>query len=1093
MEGLPSRVTMAFAESGHRVTANFTFDTVRKERIDKNRAMEKAESTVRFRLRGWRLWSLLAVLAYTLIGFFLLPWIIQRQLVGFGETRLQRPMTVERVRVNPYALSLTIDGLRLDETDGTPLGALGQFHVNFETSSLLRRAWTFKELRFTGPYVNFVRFEDGGNNFQRLAESLRATAPPETGRDDAPGDEGGLPRLILRHVILDDGAVDVADLSRETDFETQFRAINLELSSLNTLPNKEAGHSFRVVTETGAEIVWTGRLQPNPVRLSGHLDAVGERPRLIWRYMQDEVDFEIADGQVTLSLDLDVTAADGSPQVTVDNIAYTLTDLLLRPKGIEQDVLRIPRLALSGGRLRLPDRTFHLQEARIEGARLKAFRDGRGILNLVDLLQAGEPTTEVPATNEKAAPVTEALGQSAVDEFEDVDTSVGVDTEPATGEAGPPDEPGAEVPAAADDAWLFTLASLVVDDFGADFEDRSLTHPLTSGVENLMLGMTDFSTAPGSQFRLEFASDVTTGGRVTAGGDIGLKPRIAELDVDIQSLSIDPLEPLISDQISLRLLSGDVSLNGRLRHDEDEVLGFSGAAQINDLVTEDTILNERFAAWKALSMPSIELALDGGTLAIDTIALDAPYGKLTVERDGTTNINDVFATRQAADVRTEIAVSPAPGDNGQSASPLRIDVGRVVIKEGSANFADMSLPLPFATAIHSMAGEIGNISSAGERPATVKIAGQVDESGSADINGELDPFGPKDHLKMDVVFQNVHMPRLTPYSAKFAGREIEGGKLNLDLKYRIEEGQLASENNILIEKLRLGDKVESPEAMNLPLDLAVALLQDSQGRIDLDLPVTGDLNDPEFHYGSVAWKAIGNILLKAVTAPFKLLGALIPGGGEGEQLEFIEFEPGTATLSDAETAELDTIAEAIGKRPQLVLKVPSAYSATTDKQAIQTARLSREVESRLPGIDTRDGVSAERIALEQIYVEAYSQTELDNLEAANTRAADESGGRAQLDEAAYLSSLTRSLRDDQVVATAELESLGDARAQAIIDYLVDKAGASKEQISKSPITTVEPNAEGKVQLKFEVGSDASGNRASVPAQTSTPEQASSRD
>jgi hypothetical protein len=138
-------------------------------------------------------------------------------------------------------------------------------------------------------------------------------------------------------------------------------------------------------------------------------------------------------------------------------------------------------------------------------------------------------------------------------------------------------------------------------------------------------------------------------------------------------------------------------------------------------------------------------------------------------------------------------------------------------------------------------------------------------------------------------------------------------------------------------------------------------------------------------------------------------------------------------------------------------------------------------------------VSAERIALEQIYVEAYSRTELDNLEAANTRAADESGGRAQLDEAAYLSSLTRSLRDDQVVETAELESLGDARAQAIIDYLVDKAGASAEQISKSPVTTVEPNAEGKVQLKFEVDSGASGNRASTPTKTATPEQTSSPD
>ncbi len=193
----------------------------------------------------------------------------------------------------------------------------------------------------------------------------------------------------MQHFVLANGTVDVQDLSNKTPFETQFQSIDLELFSFNTLPNKEGEHSFKVVTETGAEIIWTGRLQPNPTRLSGHIDAIGERPRLMWRYIQDQVDFEVADGNVTLSLDLDVTQTEGDPEIILDNIEYTLDNLILRPKGVEQDVLKVPSLSLSGGRVNVTEQTLHLEEAQIAGARLAAFRDENGVINIVDLLQPG--------------------------------------------------------------------------------------------------------------------------------------------------------------------------------------------------------------------------------------------------------------------------------------------------------------------------------------------------------------------------------------------------------------------------------------------------------------------------------------------------------------------------------------------------------------------------------------------------------------------------------------------------------------------------------------------------------------------------------
>jgi hypothetical protein len=621
--------------------------------------------------------------------------------------------------------------------------------------------------------------------------------------------------------------------------------------------------------------------------------------------------------------------------------------------------------------------------------------------------------------------------------------------------------------------WVFTLGSLLVDDLAVTVEDRSFSSPVETGVEGLTLKVTGFGTAPGTEFAVALRTGISTGGTIAVDGDAALEPLRATMAVDVDSLAIEPLEPVISDQIRLRLLSGAVGVEGRLAHGPEEPLSFSGSAAIDNLVTEDTILGERFVAWRRLAMPSLELALSRRSLVIEEVAFEAPYAKLTIAPDGTTNISDIFASEPSDAAAAE---GDAPSGEGPPAGdadePFEVEIRRITIAEGSANFADLSLPLPFATAIQSMKGEIGGVASAADAVARVNIVGQVDESGSADISGELRPAAPTDYLQMDVVFKNVHMPRLTPYSAKFAGRKIQDGKLSLDLQYRIEQGRLNSSNNFLIEQLALGDKVDSPEAANLPLDLAVALLEDSNGRIDIDLPVTGDLNDPEFHYGAVVWKAVGNLLLKAVTAPFKLLGALIPGGGDGEELQFISFEPGSAALSAGETAHLDTIAEAIAKRPQLLLKVPSAYSATTDKEGLQQARLAALVEARLPQVGAGDGADPERLALEALYAESFSQTELDNLRAANTRTLEGGPAEPVLDEDAYVAGLRRRLLENQEVSTADLEALADARARAVADYLVTTAGAPPGQVARSAVTTVEPTETGAIRLKFEVDSGA---------------------
>ena len=214
---------------------------------------------------------------------------------------------------------------------------------------------------------------------------------------------------------------------------------------------------------------------------------------------------------------------------------------------------------------------------------------------------------------------------------------------------------------------------------------------MQSGVENLNLTVTDFSSAPGSTFQLELETGITSGGQVNASGTVGLDPQNAVLDIDISSLSLDPLEAAIGDNSKVRLLSGALSLDGKLSHDGNETMAFTGTARVDELATQDTILNERFVAWKNLSIPSLEFALDKKKLAIDTLAFDAPYAKLTVKEDGTTNINDIFPDETASDdtagtderssgtdAESDAATgSVAVADEDSGAVPFKIDVGKV--------------------------------------------------------------------------------------------------------------------------------------------------------------------------------------------------------------------------------------------------------------------------------------------------------------------------------------------------------------------------------------------------------------------------------
>jgi hypothetical protein len=330
----------------------------------------------------------------------------------------------------------------------------------------------------------------------------------------------------------------------------------------------------------------------------------------------------------------------------------------------------------------------------------------------------------------------------------------------------------------------------------------------------------------------------------------------------------------------------------------------------------------------------------------------------------------------------------------------------------------------------------------------------VDEYGTAVIEGELNTADPKAFTNINMVFRNLEMTKLTPYSGRFAGREIDSGKLSVDLEYDIRDSRLAGDNQIVVERLVLGDRVESPDAVNLPLDLAIALLEDREGVIDIGLPVRGNLDAPEFDFGALIWRAFTNLITRMVTSPFRALGALLPGVEE-ETLNIIVFEPGKPTIPPPEQEKLDELTNALQKRPKLTLTVQGRYNPETDLIELRALTLRRLVALHLgrdlgrdedPGpldFSNPDTVSI----LEAMFAAHFGPDALNILKEELKAEEDTSETR---DPGQFGKTLFERLADVEPIGTPELMRLADSRAQAVLEKMSGPGGISVNRIEIKP-------------------------------------------
>ncbi len=729
---------------------------------------------------------------YAALGFFLAPWLVKKNAVAIVGEQFGAGLDIESVAINPFVLSMRVDGLHLRDASGNSLATIEQVFINFQLSSLFRRAWTFDQVHIIGAEFFVARDQSGNLNVASLMPAAEESELPDA--DAAPA------RLLIFDFVVRDSAVRWDDLVPVEPVHTVLGPINIEISELNTLPQRAGQQEVVITTDTQGTLTWSGSLQLNPIKSSGRATISGSHFPLTSAYMRHETGFDIVEGTANAGLDYSIaTQADGTIRATIDNFDLAFYDVLVRSfhgvsadSAAARDLFSIPSIELIGGALRWPEQTVELESLAISEATVSLYRDAAGEFDL------GTASDADAAANQESARASTDPGSSGA-------------------------------------AWKILLRRFAIENMTVGLQDDSVQPSADIGLESLNISVAEISNDPGASFPTQLSLIPRSGGTISLNGTMTVLPELlVEFDVAIDTLALANSHPYLKPLADVNLDSGDLNLSGRLQSSPDDRLQLSGDLSIVDFLITETDEGSRLGSWTRFDARQFAFTSAGRALEVSEIRLHEPYGDILIAEDGSINlgrVNKSDGTDEVDSTQGEAAgVANASGAYGTPA-PFAVTIGKVVVTNAAADFTDLSLPLPFAAKITELNGDLTTIATGSSEPSTVALEGKVDEFGFVHISGFVTPLDTSRNTNLHVVFQNVEMPKFSAYTIPFAGREIASGRLDLDLGYKVTASELVGENKIVLRDLEPGDKVEHPGAMSLPLGLAVALLKDSKARL----------------------------------------------------------------------------------------------------------------------------------------------------------------------------------------------------------------------------------------------------------------------
>lgn len=1002
----------------------------------------------RTRIARWAAIAAAIVALYALAGFVIAPRIIRNALLKDIPQAMDVTPSVGNVHINPFLFQVEVDDFALAGKGGEKLLGFGRLFIDFQLSSIWHRAYTFKQIEIASPYLNAVVAHDGTMNLLALRPKPQPGTPPPPAGAAKP-----IPALRVGSFRVIQGSVSYQDESRPSQFAARLAPIDFELKDFVT---GIAGglFNFTGVSKLGERVEWHGHVSVQPVESDGELSIQGLRARTLWEYLEDRLNFVIDSGTIEVQSTYKFALKDAI-ELQMNLAKVSLSDLEIKPRNSDAAWVSIPQLLVAGTNVDLSQRLVQVDSVSLSGMKLLTWLEPNGSLNLMQLAAA-------PSGAAGAPPAAQAPTLSA--------TSGGAAGAPAPNDAGAP--------------WRVELKAFDLKEASISAEDRSVQPAAKVVLAPLDVQVGGASLDLSKPVEVKLDTRINGKGSIAVSGQVTPQPVSASLKVKLSGVDLTAAQPYIAQHTSMTLRSGrlggeaQVSYSGAAKPSGDAktgpAFGLAGDIDVEDLHTVDDSRHDDLVKWDRLDIRGLNFQQNPSRLEIAEVLVRKPYARVIIESDSTLNVanalkspgGDTHAapdTHAAADTHESAApqepaaeragkrkkgaaVSPDAGTpssaQAQSASAaMPMAIKKVLIKDGLANFTDLSVAPHFSAAIQKLEGSVLGLSSKPGSRATVDLEGAVDAFSPVSIKGQVNLLSAALYTDLALDFRNMELSIFNPYSGKFAGYNITKGKLTTELHYKVDGRKLDAQHHIIIDQLEFGAKTDSKDAVSLPIKLAVALLKDRNGVIDLSLPVTGSLDDPKFRLAPIIWKVFVNILEKAVTAPFALLGSLFGGGPE---LQFIDFHPGASTVDASQTDKIKAIVKALQGRPQLKIEVPIAAVPELDRPALIDAEFESRLSEAMAQAPSRKKPAAAGAA-PPAFDELDPSSKLDVL----TRVYQhELGGEPKYPDtvtalkqkpeqvSAKIDFLTTALHEHLSVSDDRFKALGEQRAQALQQALL---------------------------------------------------------
>jgi len=872
-----------------------------------------------------------------------------------------------------------------------PLAGFKKLAVTLAPSEILKGQVNLSQILLAKPMLNLKRDTQGQLD---LVSYFPQKKQADRGNESSPTAFV----VTLDSGVIQDAAIDFEDHSTDYPFKTRVSPLNLSIKDLRADKSVQGKYTIDLATEKKESLSCDGQFSLNPLSVEGALKLSNIAIEKYTPYYGPYLGVDILNG--SLSLNTAVTAGKAIDQENVDYQIkvedFSVNSLIVADRTTSQEMIKLPEFGISKAVIDSKIRQISTGSIRAKHGKilLKRLQDGR--INL-------------------AASATQKSEQNQ-----------SVKNEPKGKE---PNQP-----------WQIILNDFNAQEFAVDFHDLTPKEPVAISLSKINVAAENMKTFGKDAGTLNVGINWNQGGKIKVQGTALPAKRWADLDIVLEGIDIESLQPYFTEQVKIMVTSGNINTKGNIQLNladaSDTRFHFTGKTSVTDFISLDKASAKDFFKCKSLYLSDADISVFPVSVAIKDIALTDFYSRIIVNDTGHLNLTDVFAS--APDTQTPVETREE--DQGVPPEPARIQVDNVTLQAGHVAFSDYLTKPNFTAGMKQITGSVKGLSSRQETRAKLHLKGLHGNSSPLDIVGDINPLAKKKYADIDISFKDIELTNFTPYSAKYLGYKIEKGKLILDLHYTIDGEKLRSANKVRFDNFTLGEAVASEHATSLPVGLAVSLLKNRSGQIDLDLPVTGELDDPEFKIGSIVLKMITNLIMKVVTSPFAIVGSMF--GGD-EDLGFVEYSHGLAELDEANLEKLDTLGQILVEKPGVKLEIQGGYHLVKDTQTLKRMAFEELLKAQKLKQLIASGVDANN--LEDITVLAeeeavYVQAAFDQAQFPMPRDASGAVKQLELDEKKKLLITNINIGND------ELRLLAMRRSESVKDYLISTAGVDRERI-----------------------------------------------